>query len=192
MKSFLTVRLFTLCLVFIFGCKARQLPDNQSVQHQTSNPGNYWKEVNEIVITSLSCPGRVMPIRYSIFEVNYPDLRKLLLKKSSSGSALNLDTTILAVPIPNGTLEEFALTQVQVLPPELSEKYPDIKTFHGKSLIYPQDIIRLDIAPKGISYMIMSTRGTIIMDPFCNNDSVHVIVYNKKDLPEGAKEDFEK
>ena len=174
----------------ISGCASKSVQSTNSSSKSADT--YYWKMVSESLKSSLVCEGKVMPLRYNIYETNYSDLRKLLLKQPAAGSALNLDTTILTVPIPNGVPEKFAISQVQVLPPELSEKYPEIKTYHGKSLEFPEDNIRLDIAPKGISYMIMSTRGTIIMDPFCISDSVHVIVYFKKDLPEGAKENFEK
>jgi hypothetical protein len=40
--------------------------------------------------------------------------------------------------------------------------------------------------------MILSSRGTIMMDPFCGFDTLHVISYYKKNLPGDVKEEFER
>jgi len=185
---------FLMALIFLAGCTRRLKQNDHPDKNQTEiNEGKYfWKDAGTDAEAGVSCPGRVFPERYRLLKTNYSGLRKLLIGNNDEKRTLDLDTVILAVPLPGGSFEEFAITKIQVLPPELADKYPGIKTYHGKSLVFPQDNIRLDISPKGFTMMILSTRGTIIMDPYCSTDSIHVISYFKKDLPEGAKEDFEK
>ncbi len=152
----------------------------------------FWKDTDRSLDPALGCPGRVMPLSYRMLDTDYDGLRKLLLKQGHVPGTVNLDTLQLSFPLPEGGWEPYVITQIQVLPPELADKYPGIKTYTGKSLTYPADNIRLDISPKGISAMILSTRGTIIMDPFCGFDTVHVITYYKKNLPGDMKPEFEK
>ncbi len=102
------------------------------------------------------------------------------------------DTLSIEIPIPDGSWEVFRVSQVQVMAPELAAKYPYLKTYSGTSKLYPADQIRLEVSPDGIRGMILSSRGTILVDPFCKNDKLHMISFFKKNLPEGGKEDFEK
>lgn len=169
----------------IAGCGIRSGKDHQN----TSDPLHYWDDVTTTFIPSTECAGRIMPLKFRLLHVDYVKLRALLLQENAMQST---DTLLFPVPLPDGLTESYRLSPVQVMAPELAEKYPGIRTFSGVGVESPSDHIRLDIAPKGLSVMILSTRGTMMLDPYCQGDSVHVISYFKKDLPPDAKPEFEK
>jgi len=132
-----------------------------------------------------------MPLGYRLLETDTSNLRKKLLIEGSEPGLIATDTIEIDIPLPDGTWEMFKLFQVQVMAPELAAKYPYLKTFSGNSKTFPADQIRLEVYPGGIRAMILSSRGTILLDPFCENDKLLMISYYKRNLPEGTKEEFE-
>lgn len=141
---------------------------------------------------SLICEGRVFPLKFRMMKVDYPGLRKKLLAVPYPAKGIAPDTIRLAVPLPGGALSVFRIFPSTVMPPELAAKYPKIRTFAGTNIDMPSEQIRLEITPLGFTSMILTEKGSIMADPFCKTDSVHILVYNKNDLPPGAKHPFEK
>lgn len=149
-----------------------------------------WKDT-DTTFTKYLCPGKVFPVTYRLLDVDTSMVRKLLIVHNEQPGVITSDTILIEIPIPDGTWEKFRINQVQVMAPELAAKYPYLKTYSGTSLAYPADQIRLEANPEGIRAMILSTRGAILLDPFCKDDKLHMISYFKKNLPEGLKEEFE-
>jgi len=180
-------------LLILFGCSSKTTPGGKGGESSwpTDGVSAFWKDADTLT-RKLYCSERIFPTSYRVLDVNAEALKKYLKREGPTPGSLSPDTLSLKIPIPDGSWEEFFIKQVSVMSPELAAKYPDIKTYSGKSKIYPSDNIRLDISQLGVRVMIMSTRGTIMIDPYCTNDQEHVISYFKKNLPENAKEDFER
>ena len=140
----------------------------------------------------VTCEGRILPLKFRLMATDYAELRRKLLSVPIPAKGAAPDTLLLAVPDTLGALSVFRIFHSSVMPPELAARYPEIRAFSGVGLDSPGDQIRLEINPLGFSAMITSVNGTTFIDPYCKNDSVHVIVYRKSDLPPGAKQPFEK
>ncbi len=153
--------------------------------------GRLWKDTYE-KFSPPSCTGKIYPLRYRMLDVDTAMVRKFLVVQGNEPGKLNLDTLLIEIPYPDGTWESFRISQVQVMAPELAAKYPFIKTYSGNAKLYPADQIRIEVSPDGLRVMVLSVKGTMLIDPYCNNDKVHMISYLKKDMPEGAKEEFER
>ncbi len=192
MKSILSPFLLVLLLI-MFSCSSKTTPGSKkgSTTWPTDSESSFWKDADTLS-RKLYCSERIFPIAYRVLDVNNEALMTYLKREGPTPGSLSPDTLTLKIPIPDGSWEEFTIKQVSVMSPELAAKYPDIKTYSGKSKIYASDNIRLDISQQGVRVMIMSTRGTIMIDPYCTNDQEHVISYFKKNLPENGKEDFER
>lgn len=180
-------------LLILFSCSSKTTPEvkNESGSWPGDGVSTFWKDTDTLS-KKLYCSERVFPTSYRVLDANNEALMKYLKREGPTPGSLSTDTLSLKIPMPDGTWEEFSIKQVSVMSPELAAKYPDIKTYSGKSKIYTSDNIRLDISQSGVRVMIMSTRGTIMIDPYCTNDHEHVISYFRKHLPENAKEDFER
>ncbi|MBL0343250.1 MAG: hypothetical protein IPP71_21745 [Bacteroidetes bacterium] len=189
----LAVGIGVVFLLTLNGCSPKSNPESKSAAPSWLVNGKlcYWRDTDTLK-QKLNCNDRIFPTSYRILDSNYPELKKLLVKEGSTPGELAPDTIAIDIPMPDGSWEPFKINQVQVMAKELAAKYPDIKTYSGKSQIYPSDNIRLDISSKGVRVMILSTRGSIMIDPYCNNDEFHVISYFRKNLPENSKEDFER
>ena len=186
MKNILLI-LFTGVLV-IHGCKPTE---KVTKSEATATPVQFFNDVNA-ASANLSCKGKVFPTQYRLLSVNYPALRQFLVRQGPAPGELSADTLILALPMPDGREERFVISQIRVLATELAAKFPEIKTYSGKSEEHPSSTIRVDISPQGFRAMVQSEAGAMVVDPWCRNDSTHVISYYRKFIPENTKEDFEK
>ena len=141
---------------------------------------------------SLHCEGRILPALYRLMKADYPRLRTYLLSVHYPAKGEAPDTILLAVPTPDGAFGIYRIFPSTVMAPELAARYPEIRTFSGNSVDRPSEQIRLEITPLGITAMILTENGSVMIDPFCKGVSDLILVYHKKDLPPGAKQPFEK
>lgn len=89
------------------------------------------------------------------------------------------------IDIPNSddSFETYSILEASVLDPELQHKYPNIRTYVGKSTKNPSNTIRFSITPQGFHSMsFISGSGTEFIDPYSNDASAYII-YRKRDLP---------
>jgi len=181
--------------LLLTGCTPKysggQTETKAPVQESYNSSTKIWKD-SDSTITIKACPGKIYPLKYRLLDVDTGKVRKYLIFQGSKPGEISSDSVTIDIPLPDGSWEQFKIFQVQVMAPELAAKYPYLKTYAGSSIIYPADQIRLEVNPEGIRVMILSTRGSIIIDPFCKDDKIHMISYFRKNLPEGIKEDFEK
>lgn len=176
-------------IVIIGGCSQKSTTGSES--RPWSANSKYWRDTDTL-LQKLNCKDRVFPLKYRLLDANNTELNKLLIREGTTPGSLSPDTIAITIPMPDGTWEPFLISQAQVMSKELAAKYPGIKTYSGKSKLFPTDNIRLDISQNGVRVMVSSTRGTMMIDPYCANDVSHVICYYRKDLPANSKEDFER
>lgn len=182
-----------LFLVLTPGCspKTAAVPgDNSASLPVAYNSTRIWKDTDAST-GNLSCPTQPLPLEYRLLNIDTAESRKLLIFQGAASGEVSGDTVLIEIPMPDGSWELFEVNQVQVMAPALAAKYPELKTYSGKSKIYPADQIRLEANPTGIRCMILSDRGTVLLDPFCKTFPLHMISYYKKNLPHGSKDDFE-
>lgn len=179
---------FLSCALFFTACKTADPATKSPV---TAAPVQFFSDA-DAVKSNLNCAGKVFPTQYRLLSVNYAALRQFLVRQGPTPGELSTDTLVLAIPKPDGTNENFVISQIRVLATELAAKFPEIKTYSGKSKVHPTSTIRVDISPQGFRAMVQSEAGALLVDPWCRNDTIHVISYYRKYLPENTKEDFEK
>ncbi len=68
-------------------------------------------------------------------------------------------------PLDSKTLETFEVFETPVMHPDLAAKYPEIKSYTGKSIENPSNIIKFTLTSFGFHGMILSTKGTIYINP---------------------------
>ena len=184
------IQMFLLSLLVLCSSCNNKVSNTSITTTVEPEPAYFWSDL-ESDKDQPECEGRIMPLKYRLMKTDYVSLRKLLLKGSGNKQEGVSDTTELLIPLPDGSWELFHIFPVEVMAPELAEKFPEIRTYAGFSAVNASDNIRLDISPRGFSSMILSERGTMMVDPFCRNDTVHVISYNRNDLPPDSKQPFE-
>lgn len=84
--------------------------------------------------------------------------------KESKGEASS-GLSVLSVPMPDGSFEEFALVESEILAPALAARYPDIHTYRGSSVSDPSAVLRLDISNAGVHAIVLKDNRTFMIDP---------------------------
>jgi len=94
----------------------------------------------------------------------------------------NATPLVIPIPMPDNTIQQFAVEQTLIMEESLARQYPEIKTFVGTGIEDPSAKIYLDITPKGFHGMILSPEGTVYIDPYFENSNEFYSSYYKKDF----------
>ena len=89
---------------------------------------------------------------------------------------------VIALPMPDGSMSSFRLTESPVMAPGLQAKYPEIRTYTGHGIDDPTALLKCDLTPRGFHGMVLSAvHNTVFIDPYSTGDQDHYVVYFKKD-----------
>ena len=116
---------------------------------------------------------------FEIYELDFVSLKQSLRNAPLRGETNQVSNTIISVPNEQGDFESFRIVEAPVFSPELSEKYPEIKSYLGFGVSSSGSRIRLSVSPQGISTMISYLdKPTVFMQPV-HGDTNKYIVYNR-------------
>ena len=142
-----------------------------------------WTYVTESQITKTQGIRTIIPRVFKTIELNQTALKRLLNALPMESSVpVRLSKFNIGLPMPDGTIQYFKIVESPVMEPDLAKKYPQIKTYSGQSLSDPTASVRFDWTPKGFHAMILSSAGTVFIDPYNNTDINHYLSYYKKDF----------
>ncbi len=83
------------------------------------------------------------------------------------------------IPLPDGTLETFAISEVSVMEPELAAKIPDAKTYAGQSETDPAKTLRCELTELGFTGQIFAPEGVYLIEPYNQFDQQFYAVFRK-------------
>lgn len=112
-----------------------------------------------------------MPEKYMLYSLDHASLLdRLRTAPHESDVALHASTTLLDLPLADGTIETFRVVSSPVMDPALAAKYPGIHSFTGKGLRNPGLIARFDVSPYGMNALIFNPDApTIYIDHIENS-----------------------
>lgn len=96
--------------------------------------------------------------------------------------------TILTLPIADGTLSRFSIVDSPIMAPELAARYPNIKTYAAQGVDDPATTARFDWTPAGFHGIILSPKGTVLIEPASVGDVENYVVYFQGDVTVGSGE----
>lgn len=132
-----------------------------------------WQPLNSSAYRDRGA-GLVLPAQYQVFAANSV-LQSLLW------SAGNQQAVIMELPMPDGSMRSFRVTEAPVMDVRLQNRYPDIKTFDAVAVDNSMVRGKLDFTAKGFHAMIIEPGKTVYIDPFSRNNDGKYIVYYRKD-----------
>ncbi len=149
---------------------------------------NFWAETSESLIpTSRIFYDVKEPTKAKYFELNFNTLKETL-KDAPMEYTNSKKQLIVSFPLEDGSIERFSVVESPIMAPEMSAKYPNIKTYSGVSIDNPLNSIRFDHTPLGFHGSIHTPNGRVLLDPYTRGSGDHVIVYNEKDTYTDAED----
>ena len=128
----------------------------------------------------------INPTVFKVYNVDNEVIKSILWAAPLESTRVGLkeSNTLIYVPMPDGTLDQFRMIEYAIGEKKLMEKFPDLKTFYGVSISNPYRVITADFTAFGFKAMI-STPGesAVFVDNYQMGDYNNKIVYYKKDNP---------
>lgn len=155
--------------------------------HAQEFTSNIWKDKVE---KSILPTGQrlIIPNEYRSVELDENALLSLLATAPLEGVKTTATSeTVLPVPMPDGTTEEYRIVEYSMMEPALAEKFSSFKTYYGRGKKDVRKRIRLDWTAAGFRAMMISEEGTSFIDPYAQNDTKNYVSYFKKDYPAPAE-----
>ncbi|MGB0383729.1 MAG: reprolysin-like metallopeptidase, partial [Ardenticatenaceae bacterium] len=174
-------------LVFMLGVLLPTIGSANS-SRRPLDQGGIWYDVNEGAIRG-SGERLIIPTRYRMLAADVSALDGLLAQAPQENTpAADSAPLIMSLPLPDGQIKGFAVSESPIMAPELAAKYPEIKTYLGQGIDDPTATVRFDRTPAGFHAMILSSEGTIYIDPYARGDLTHYISYFKRDFERDSQE----
>ena len=149
---------------------------------QSQNTSRYWKAIDEkdIVLDGIR---QIVPKKYLIVTLPSNELRKALFAAPNEKTVLiKNSTTVIELPLPNGTFQKFSVVEAPIMEQALSNKYPFIKTFSVHGIDDPYASGKLDWNSFGFHGMIKTPNGDFFIDPYTNTNFTNYITYYTTDF----------
>ena len=147
-----------------------------------------WRQVSD-ESSALRGQRLLIPEKYKVFRLNKRTLNSSLAAAPLEFSeTAKRNQTIMELPMPDGTMARFRIEESPVLSTEVAAQFPGWKAFQGYGIDDPAATLRFDWTADGFHAQILGSDGTVLIDPFQQNDRENYIVYYKRDVPRNASE----
>ena len=141
-----------------------------------------WKEVSE---NQISVTGKrdIVPEKYKTFHLDVNSLKTLLASAPlDKNTPVEYSSVIISLPMPNGSMQDFKLTESPVMDDALQFSYPNIRTYNIRGIDDKYASGKLDLTEYGFHGMIRSPYGDIFIDPYCKWNTDDYITYYTSDF----------
>lgn len=144
-----------------------------------------WQDVEETPSLRMADPDNV-PRIYRTVRADIDALRDLLaLAPMEEAGRMRPEHsgTVLELPMPDGSMQRFAIVESPVKAPRLAAKYPESRTYLGKSVDEPAVTTRFGLNALGFHAIILAPGSTIFISAYAAEVTDHYIVYHLRDMP---------
>ncbi|GMU96052.1 reprolysin-like metallopeptidase [Ignavibacterium album] len=142
---------------------------------------NLWTDKQETEIVPAG-ERVIIPHTYRTVTLNRSLLTNLLNQAPMEvPNFISQETIEIELPMPDGSMQKFAFVESPVMTPELSAKFPEIKTYLAKGITDPYAVCRFDYTLQGFHAMILSPNGRVFIDPYSKGDIDNYISYYSRD-----------
>jgi hypothetical protein len=167
------------------------LPRLASYSPVFSNSGppaeNLWRENPGIGMGESVAEIGAPPKLYRALSLNEMAQREVLRHAPMEFSKAARQTqVVITLPMPDGTFARFRVEESPVLAPQLAARFPAIRTYRGRGLDDETAITRFDMTPAGFHAIVLSARGTVIIEPEAHGPAGKYVSYDQRNEPQDA------
>lgn len=120
-----------------------------------------------------------LPKSYQVYELDEISLKERIAFKTTD-QLKNTTTTRISFPNVHGEMEVFEVMEKSIFAPELQDKFPEIKSYIGRSVKNPSRQVRFSASKFGVNAVIFDKEhGSFYIDKI-NNTKAYV-AYQRKD-----------
>ena len=168
----------------VFGHGGQELQSANPIQRSQQSPDGIWKEADIRLMSARDA--QASPRAFRTLDLSRETLKELLGNAPMEFSDAALTSgVLLTLPMPDGTFGRFQIEESPVMEPELAAQFPEIKSYRAQGVDDPTATARFDWTPFGFHALVLSTNGSVFIEPYNQNDSEHYISYYKDDLQDG-------
>lgn len=139
---------------------------------------NFWSQYNGRVVQA-ERERTNLPNEYQLLKLNVEGIQQQLLKTSSRNAQQG---TQIKIPNSLGGYDTYLVNEASNMHPDLQAKYPNIKSYVGRSIENPGTMIRFSLSPYfGFNAVIRSTTDIQYIDSHSTNNEVY-IMYSKNNV----------
>ena len=152
---------------------------------------NFFTDAGENRTFPTSGTRVLFPDQYRGFTLDVQNMRTFLWSLPSEKDLDNnrSSTPIINLPMPDGNMARFKVWETNVMAPELSAKFPEMRSFTGQGIDDPYATLKLDFNPyTGFHAQILSdAKGRVYIDPYARYDLTRYISYYARDFTPDVK-----
>ncbi len=124
----------------------------------------------------------IQPTDYRTVSLDTTSLLATLAQAPQAGQQyVDAARLVIELPYPDGTSQRFQVEEASIMAPALAAKYPELRSYRMQGLDDPSASGRFTITPKGLHAMVLSTSGSVWIDPYQQGDAEHHVVYHRQD-----------
>jgi hypothetical protein len=146
---------------------------------------NFWKPVpvNDVVLPA-GATRETEPLHYTAYQLDYNGIAAELAKAPVEFTADALTRKVIVrMPQSDGAFEDYEMVSVATMMPGLAAKFPEIRTYGGKSVETPGKTIRITCSPyRGLEAMVRhADKNTDFVELMAKGQGVWYMAYDNKD-----------
>jgi len=148
---------------------------------QAQSAKQCWSSINEKEINPVG-ERVIVPQKYKTYHLKDANLKTALWSAPDEKQVrLQNSTTIIELPMPDGTMKKYRVVYSPVMAPELAAAFPTIKTFNIMGVDEPGVYGKLDFSEMGFHAWIRKIGTDVYIDPYCRTNFVDYISYNSSE-----------
>jgi uncharacterized protein (TIGR03437 family) len=141
-----------------------------------------WRNIEESDFSSSHARSAVVPSFYRSLSLDAAAQKEVLRHAPMEFTKAARDIqTVMMLPMPDGTFARFRIEQSPVMAPLLAARFPWIKSYRGQGLDDPTATTRFDVTPAGFHAIVLSTEGTVIIEPAARGRAGQYVSYDQRD-----------
>lgn len=122
-----------------------------------------------------------------VLRLNKAALVQQLMRAPMEGTGdLRKSPAVLALPMPDGSFLSFRIEESPIMAPSLAARLPGVKTFRGQGIDDPTATTRFDWTPKGFHALILSSQGSVYIEPASTGETTEYVTHLSQNTPAGA------
>src|SRR5215213_5952063 len=150
---------------------------------QVASSARPWQDVDRKSLPKFRVREQHGPRSYRSLKLNVESLKATLRRAPMESSSASEEAITLDLPVPGVDFMRFNIKDSPIMDPQLANRYPEIKTYRGQGIDDPTAITRFDWTQFGFHAIILSSRGTVLIEPDSLGDVSNYVVYFQDQVP---------